>query len=324
MPRLVFKEVSGNWHTNDFKNVSLVKITFDTSPGHALAYVFFGHVNMDFDGSSTAYGPARLNPDDSLKNAGNATQGYYAVYALSPNDPLVRRGHVTIDRGAPNFQGKFPVVQRKENFDPHPGYYVSTTPRSADPKRPYKQSSYVDSAEIAYGALDGRLKALGVDMGDFGLALRHDQNMQSGFYFVDAGKNKYALGECSHKVGKNLGVTRLPNGKYDNNFPVSFILFPGSRKLRPQLFQSLKDAEIEKAMRPRLVELARAENADELPLLMGFNEVRGGVPQGKKKLDAYLKKPGSPKPSSYATIKLGLVTFGFQPSATPTRPPEIF
>ena len=83
MPKLAFKNILGTWHTNDFKSVSLTSVSWEGS-SRVLAFVFFGHVNIDFDGSPTAYGPtgprpstARVQPvnpppDDCLKNGGNA------------------------------------------------------------------------------------------------------------------------------------------------------------------------------------------------------------------------------------------------------------
>jgi hypothetical protein len=119
------------------------------------------------------------------------------------------------------------VIQQAKNGDPRPGYYVSGTPHPTGPF--YLQNSFVDASRISYGALSGKLRSLGFNIGDYGLAIRHDQILDSGFYFVDIGANNYALGECSYKVGLNLGGSGR-NGTFNNNFPVSFILFPQSQK----------------------------------------------------------------------------------------------
>ena len=316
MPKLVFKDQPGHWRTGrDFPHVTLTKVSWDTSPEMALAYVFFGHVNIDFDGSPTAYGPPGINPqpDDDLGNAFDAVNGWFGVVALRPNDPLVTSGAALLDqKPALLHKGKFPVIQQARNGDPKPGYYVSSTPQPVGPIQ--LQNSYVDASEVPYGALSGQLKSLGFALGDYGLAIRHDQNLQSGFYFVDIGPNTFALGECSHKVGKNLGGTGRAS-TFNNNFPVSLIVFPDSGTLDPGGIVSLSDDQVEAALPRLLFNLSRASNAEELVLLMAFNEVLPpNVPQGKKKLDAYLKKPGSPKPRNYATINLGLRTFGFSPA----------
>jgi hypothetical protein len=118
--KLVFKNMPGSWHTGtDFKKVQLTRVSWDNMPNHALAYVFFGHVNIDFDGSPTAYGPKGIvpEPDDDLDNAGNETLGYFGVVAYSPDHPLVRDGTILIDQRAKRLQGKFPVVQQAKHHD---------------------------------------------------------------------------------------------------------------------------------------------------------------------------------------------------------------
>lgn len=317
MANLVFADNSNNWHCVDFPNLALTQVSWDTSPDTPLAYVFFGHVNVDFDGSPTAYGPPGISPppDDDLGNAGNDDQGWFGLLALSPNDPLVLNGSVTIDTNpAMNKKGKFPVVQRAENGDPSPGYYVSTSPHANGPI--YLQSSYIDASQIAFGALSGRLAALGFSLGDYGLAIRHDQNLQSGFYFVDTGANTYALGECSHKVGKNLGGSGRA-AHFNNNYPVSFIVFPGTFTIDPSAPPSIPDDQIKTALQPLLAKLSTADNAADLALLMGFNETNPpNRPQGTSKLAAYKSKPGSQLPTNASTLLGSLQAFGYSASVT--------
>jgi hypothetical protein len=88
-----------SWHTGDFPSVPLTRVSWDTMPHHALVFVFFGHVNIDFDGSPTAYGPKGIKPqpDDDIGNAGNATQGWFGVASLSATDKLVKSGQAIID-----------------------------------------------------------------------------------------------------------------------------------------------------------------------------------------------------------------------------------
>ncbi len=314
MANLVFKDHPQNWRTGtDFPNVPLTLVSWDAAPAITIAYVFFGHVNIDFDGSPTAYGPAGVQPqpDDDLKNAGNATQGWFGVFALPETDQLVKNKTVQIDKNAPKYLGKYPVIQQAKNGDPKPGYYVSTTPRNSG--LPYLQDSYIDASEVSWGALDRAFRALGVSMGDYGLAIRHDNNLQSGFYFADAGGYNHALGECSHKVGKNLGGSGRAS-HFNNNFPVSFIVFPRSFDMDPDAVASVSDDDIEARLRPLVRSLSQADNFDEFPLLLGFNETPPRTkPQGTSKLTAYRKAPSRPRPANYESIVLGLRAFGWAP-----------
>ena len=322
MPKLLFKNHPADWRTGgDFPHIPLTRVSWDTAPESAVAYVFFGHVNIDFDGSPTAYAPPGHHPlpDDDLGNAFSAAKGWFGVVALTPTDPAVTQGLAKIDKRPETLKlGKYPVLQQEKNGDPNPGYYVSATPRASGPE--YLQNSHIDASQVPFGALSGKLKALGFDLGDYGLAIRHNANLQSAFYFVDRGANNHALGECSHRVGKDLGGSGRAS-HFNNNFPVSFILFPGSGDQDPAAVSSIPDAEIEASVQTRLKALSLASNADDLVLLMAFNEVGPpGKPQGKAKLDAYNAKPGGHKPANYATVNLGLRTFGFAPSANAATP----
>lgn len=314
MANLVFKDHPHNWRTGrDFPHVPLTLVSWDSTPAITVAYVFFGHVNIDYDGSPTAYGPHGIKPqpDDDLTNAGDAGQGWYGVYSLADTDPLVKDKTVQIDKTAPKYLGKYPVVQQAKNGDPNPGYYVSSTPRNSG--LPYLQDSYIDASEVAWGALDKAFRALGVSLGDYGLAIRHNSNLQSGFYFVDSGGYNHALGECSHKVGKNLGGSGRAS-HFDNNYPVSFIVFPRSFDTDPDAPPSLSDDDIEARLRPLVRSLSQADNFDDLPLLMGFNETAPKTkPQGTSKLTAYKKTPSKARPANYDTVVQGLRAFGWAP-----------
>lgn len=315
MANLIFKDHPATWRNGgDFPQIPLTEVSWDSAPDAPVAYVYFGHVNIDFDGSPTAYGPAGITPppDDDLSNAGNQDQGWFGIFALAPNDPLVTGGTVVIDTNAPGYGGKYPVVQQAANGDPSPGYYVSTTPQPSGPG--YLQGSYVDASQIAFGALSGMLAGLGFGLGDYGLAVRHDQNLQSGFYFLDKGGNNYALGECSHKVGKNLGGSGRGN-YFNNNFPVSFIVLPQSSTSDPSAVPSISDDQIKAALQPLLAKLGTADNAADLVLLMGFNETPPpNKPQGTTRLSAYHATSASPMPQNAANILQGLQSFGFAPS----------
>jgi hypothetical protein len=332
--KLVFKNMPGSWHTGtDFKKVQLTRVSWDKMPNHALAYVFFGYVIIDFDGSPTAYGPEGIvpEPDDDLGNAGNETQGYFGVVAYSPDHPLVRDGTILIDQRAKRFQGKFPVVQQAKHHDPKPGYYVSTVSRwhlpGARSFPDYFQNNYTDASKIPFGALDGKLRALGVDVGDCGMAIRHDQvGLYSAFYYLDKGGSRFALGECSHRVGKDLGGSGRAS-HFDNNYPVSFIVFPGHGNGEPAAVVASRDRsddEIRRRIQPRVFELSRAINAKDLVLLMGFNETPPGtIPQGLEKLERR-QTTGQGFPANWATIIGALRAYGFVTTQPSPKPAMIF
>ena len=330
MAKLLFKDFRGWRNGKEFPDVTLTRVSLDATPDKALAFVFFGHVNLDFDGSPTAYGPLRLNPDDSLGNAGNAAQGWFGVASAAPGHPFVTSQQVKIDQTAPGFHRdgdknlpiQFPVVQQAKFGDPKDGFFVSTTPRNLAKKlgaiTAFRQNSFVDASKVAFGALDLFLqREHRIQLGDFGLAVRHDENRQSGFSFVDMGGWNHALGECSHRVGLDLGVRKLGPGRWDNNFPVSFIVFPRTAISNP-FGTVLSGATIKSKLTDVLGELARAENAHDLPLLMATNEVSpAGAQKGKAGLDAFRKAKGA-HAWNLATINLGLATFGFMnPGARP-------
>jgi hypothetical protein len=317
MANLIFKDQPGNWRTNDFPSVTLTKISWDTAPNVGVAYVFFGHVNIDFDGSPTAYGPPGIkpDPDDDLGNAWSVEDGWFGVAAFGENDALVKNGTVVIDKKSGLLKkGKYPVIQQAKFGDPKPGYYVSTTPNVINGGPWYRQSSQLDASKYAFGALSGRLEALGFSLGDYGLAIRHDEVLYSGFYFADKGAYTYALGECSHKVGLNLGGTGRGN-HFNNNFPVSFIVFPKSAESKiNKIIPTLSDDQLKASIKSPLRKLAAADNFDELPQLMGFNEIKpSGKPQGLSKLEAFRSHRSRGKPKNYDNIVQALRNFGWTP-----------
>jgi hypothetical protein len=337
MAKLVFKDHPATWRVGqDYPQIPLTRVSWDNAPDLAVAYVFFGHPNIDFDGSSMAYAPEGHQPQplDDLKNAvDKKTNTWVGVVSMRPTDPLVKKGIVKIDDSDPKLEkdGKFPVVQQAKNGDPHPGYYVSCSPRASGPE--YLQDSHLDASAVSYGALSGKLAKLGFHLGDYGLAIRHDQSLQSGFYFADAGADNHALGECSHHVGLNLGGSGRAK-HFNNNYPVSFIVFPGSftvdpgsdyvvprayRKevdeyaMRQSTLPAIPDDDIAREIKPLLLDLSQADNAEELALLMGFNEVAPlHVPRGTSRLEAFRKNAKDAlRPINYLTIVQGLRALGY-------------
>ena len=341
MPKLVFKNLPGPWHVgghNEFPRVTLTQVSWDTSPHKAEAFVFFGYPQVDMDGLPDAYGPhgiPGINPRESIADAGNAQDGWFGVVGMTLNDPAVLRGDALLDQTASKFNHEFPVVQQTKNGDPNPGYYVSSTPRRLGDR--WLQNSYTNPGKIPFGALDGALSDRGVDYGDVGLAIRHDKNLQCPFFFLDPGPTGwskttrnwvkmhpnapkpargatgYGLGECSLRVCTDLGGVFTTRRAFNNNFPVSFIVFPSSGRLIPGSL-GVPDQVIENNVEQQLFPLSRASNAVDLILLMGFNEVPPRhTPQGIQKLDHFNKVLGSPMPRHYGTIMNGLFSYGFQP-----------
>jgi hypothetical protein len=308
---LVFRDVPGTWRTVDFPRVTLTAVSWSDAPDAPVAFAFFGHPNIDFDGSPTAYHPDDTG-DDNLANARD-DQRWFGVVALSPNDAAVTSGRAIIDqRPGLDRQGRYPVIQRAENGDANPGYYVSQTSRAADASLPrYVQARYLDASRVPYGALSGKLKDQGVALGDYGLTVRHDRNLQSGFFMADSGGNNFALGEGSQKVGTNLGGSGRGN-HFNNNFPVSFLVFPGTATTGPT-DPPPSESDINQNVTAVMSQLCLADNARDLALLMALNEVApGNQPRGKAALDAFLAKgAGATPPRNYQTIVDGLRNFNF-------------
>jgi hypothetical protein len=326
MANLVFKDDLHDWHNgHDYPTVPLTKISLDTAPDKAVAYVFFGHVNIDYDGSPTAYAPPEQKsplPDDDLGNAWDNDNGWFGVLARSPGDKLVQQGVLQLDqRPSLLHKGLYPVKQQAKFTktlkdgtvfnhpgDPKPGYYLSTCSNPIGPV--HLQDSFADASRISYGALSKPLAALGFAFGDLGLVLRHDLDYQSGFYYLDGAGKGHKVGECSHKVGKNLGGSGRAS-HFNNNYPVSFLIFPGSSRGGLASFRS--DDQIKDSLKPLVRSLSYATNGYELALLMTFNQVSPlSKPQGKTKLDAFRNQKGRPpNPATYNTIVRALKEYGW-------------
>jgi hypothetical protein len=120
---------------------------------------------------------------------------------------------------APKEPGLFPVIQ---NFDGDaPGYYVSTTSAFTDPAlKDWDQRKYVNAVAVPYAAHAGWWKALGVELGDFGLAIRPNTGAFSGFVFGDTGTGR--VGEVSRKLFETLTPER------NNEDLFVFLVFPKS------------------------------------------------------------------------------------------------
>jgi hypothetical protein len=240
---LDFKPLPGNWRNgNDFDHVQVLKIT---GPPGVKALLYTCHVNIDYDGASTTYGPRGKVTLDSLEDAGYP-RWWYGLLALHPqarigdmNDNsyasfnIGTQGQlatqyfgVSLDTNYPDSKGRCPVKGAN-------GYFMSATPHYHGTFRDmYKQSSYTDAATVPFGALSGNLETTGgVSVGDCGFAIRYGAAKNSLFYFADqgatSGPKAEAVGECSYALFLNLGgETKAPGKTPDNNWPVSFLVFP--------------------------------------------------------------------------------------------------
>jgi len=240
MANLVFKDHPADWRTgHDFPHVPLTRVSWDTFPERTVAYVFFGHVNIDFDGSSTAYGPTGISPipDDDLGNAWNEAKGWFGVLALSETDPLVKNKIANIDKKPELLHhGKYPVIQQAKNGDPNPGFYVSTTPRASGPS--YLQSSYMMRLRFR-----GELCQDGSGLSDLvsvimGLRFDTTRAFRAGSILRMSGGIPTPWENVPTRSGKNLGGSGRAS-HFNNNFPVSFIVFPESGiRIQRQLHHS--------------------------------------------------------------------------------------
>jgi hypothetical protein len=314
---LVFDNVDGTWKGNDFKNVSMTSVTFR---GALHAYVFLTHMNVDFDGAPNAYGPPEKEPLDLLEHAGWKTR-YYGLVAIDPDETeevavpgqkgkkekvLVKDLYnLKLDERFPDTHGRVPVVQQGGTYD---GYYISITSRATRSTlgaNKYQQSTYINSTKVAYGALSKNLQDQGVAFGNCGIAIRHDNGRKSQFVIMEgghmAGPDIGAVGECSYRVFLEVGGSPKTAAQvYPNNtFATSFLIFPNSSA-------------------PTLSILGRADNADDLPMLMAYGEDAGYADRsgksGKPLLDAWVAggRTGA-RPRSYKNILSALRSAGFWP-----------
>jgi hypothetical protein len=183
----------------------VLQITDDES-----AFFFESGLRIDADGGYHAYHPDGSTGLDHLANAGRPGNWW---------------GIVTHD-GTPSGE---PVVQGLG--DPAPGYYVSATAlvdqAIKDPKDPRR---YVNSEEINYLALPSGMR-IGAKLGDFGVVIRPDKNMQVYAIYADVGP-RGKIGEGSIALARSLGISSGPRSGGINNGLV-YVVFPGSGNGRP-------------------------------------------------------------------------------------------
>lgn len=165
------------------------------------------------------------------------------------------------DNGSLAADPMFPVLR-----DDNPAFYVSTSGLAkntsfavTNPQR------YWDASTVDYAAKTPPVVRLGVEYGDFGIAIRKDTGTARAFMYADAG-NANKVGEMSRSL-----FTALFPGNDQEEHPVAFLVFPGSR-LRP--IQNSPDA----GMRTLLAGLSRAGNMNIVLGLMASGFPASGGP----------------------------------------------
>jgi hypothetical protein len=116
-------------------------------------------------------------------------------------------------------EGMFPAIQDGSSLAP--GYYVSTTSGNTNIHlNDWDQNKYVDATLIPYAAHAAWWVPLGVNMGDFGVAINGNTGAASGFVFGDTGTG--LVGEISRELFETLTPERHNEDYY------LFLVFPGS------------------------------------------------------------------------------------------------
>ena len=232
-----------NSHNGSLLPITVTKVTGPDAPFRFLAYVYLCHLNEDIDGAPRAYAPpisaTNLSPTNGMleKSIKNATNQKAPVFDPQGNNTWLWAGVVSRKDGEVpglvldkrlflrDHDQKFPVMHQPGT--PDQGFYVSQTkslaynPSRPHPPKEWDQDRYLDASAVPYAVYADLWVSLGVDKGDYGLAIRPQNGAHSGFLFGDSGTpNK--VGECSRKLVRTLSA----NG-YNEDL-VMFFVFPGS------------------------------------------------------------------------------------------------
>jgi len=310
MPELKFDTVQGSWKGNDYPSVAMTSVAVGS--GAKVALVYMTHMNIDFDGAPNAYGPDEKPALDSLADAGRFDDsGYYGLMAVDPNakmpgDPKKRlfKDALKLDKRYPDTKGRWPVVQQSGTYE---GYFVSATAKRnpSGSSSIYEQSHYLDSSAVAFCALSYSLSQKGIGGGDFGIAIRHDSYRQASFTFL-AGEGHAAgtagasaVGECSYKVFLDIGGTPKTRAQRyaDNNFPTSFVVFPGSSA-------------------SQLLKISMADDSEDFAVFLALQAEADAKVKGRSGLTAfrkYVTDGRKTKPATYASVVGALRPWGYTP-----------
>jgi len=234
---------------------------------YGAAIVFQCILNQDVDGAPNCY--ARFNPADPAgKNGGldflrNGTSDENATFQPGGNGWEWHGVVSRTEQQAANEGVDIDTLQKpskdivKDNlnrfpvFQPGHQFYVSSTSLAKDTRFPETdQRRYWDATAVSYGAVTPPLRRLGVDLGDFGFAIRNDNGTSEPFFYADAGAQE-KVGEVSTHL-----FTKLFPANNQENHPVTFIVFPRTNYNAVDT----RDREI----RARLFWLSQADNISEL------------------------------------------------------------
>ena len=296
-------------------------------------------LNVDWDGSSTAYGVDRPGKDfplqkglqaheygqDGLFRSGKGDDGTWAgVYSATETearniltsdikfgDDLKERLALLpqfLDTRFKDIQQKSPVVQIVDYNSIKKGYYVSQCPATADPTaKPWDQHRYHDAANIAYGALSDGLMNLGPSLNDYGLIIRNSTGKSVGFFFGDR------AGTGSDKVGESSGFvkTTLAPGRNEEDETFSFFVFPGSGKGVPS--KQAPDS-IDMVVPFRMRSLFMAKNSRDLAVL---------TVRGSSMLTSKAAEMTPAEKASYQRVKPAFMRLGWDPDGSPYTNPDV-
>ena len=139
------------------------------------------------------------------------------------------------------------------------GYYISTTAVQTGKAPAGQPGAYFDGSKVAYGALTPPLVRLGVNYGDYALALRPETGEHIPFSFLDYGPGD-KVAEVSGKVFDRFFPRNNQEGK-----PITFLVFPMSGKTYTD-----DEATYKQGIQNILRGLSKAANADDLFLLLAL------------------------------------------------------
>ena len=265
---------TGSFHQRGGSNLIFVKSRYRPD---LKAIIFQAILNEDNDGAPDCYAPTKPPALDPLadgtddENAvfdakGNNSWHWAGVVAMDPAEAQNAGVLNRLDQrlSVRDADGKFPV------FQPNMRFYVSQTPTAANPGLLITdQARFWNASEVSYGAITPPLRRLGVDFGDFGLAIRVGTGVSDGFVYADLGLQD-KVGEMSRHLFRAL----FPHVDQENH-PVAFIVFPGSAYRyggKKGSFHSNPNL----AIRTRLADFSLADN---------FSTVIGMMASGRKYKD---------------------------------------
>src|SRR5579859_126311 len=183
-----------------------------TSPHDSHAIFYKSGFAVDADGAFEAYHPKSAYGLDSLAHAGHRGDWWALVTA---------NGKKT---GRPVVQGQ---------FDPAPGYYVSTTalfdpdnPNIRDPHR------YVDAAKIPYIVLNSWALKL-ARLGDFATVVNLRNGRMASALVADKSSLHPRVGEGSIALAEELGINSDPRSGGQAG-DVVYLIYSGSGNGRPR------------------------------------------------------------------------------------------